>query len=165
MHAVRLPDVRRPCAGVPRYAAARVPTTKPPSPKDPGFRTLPVAPSGENAGTFMNREAVRRLTLAHDSGWSYDELVTLYDDLRLQIQAASPGWTADRASCRDGSTAFVGGLGAVLAILPNRSLYIGHLGSAEEEGLLSYSGMTFTHTGSVQFPPPNPRALGTKRIR
>jgi len=113
----------------------------------------------------MNREAVRRLTLAHDSGWSYDELVELYDELRLQIQAANPGWTADRASCRDGSTAFVGGLGAVLAILPNRSLFIGHLSSAAEEGLLSYSSMTFTQTGSVQFPPPNPNALGTKRVR
>ena len=113
----------------------------------------------------MNREAVRRLVLAHDSGWSYDELVALYDELRLQIQAASPGWTADRASCRDGSTAFVGGLGAVLAILPNRSIFIGHLSSAADEGLLSYSGMTFSPTGLVQFPPPIPGALGTKRVR
>lgn len=113
----------------------------------------------------MNREAVRRLGLAHDSGWSYDELVALYDDFRLQIQGVNPGWTADRASCSDGSTVFVGGLGAVLAILPDRSLFIGQLGSAVEEGLLSYAGMTFTQAGSVQFPPPNPGARGTRQIR
>ena len=113
----------------------------------------------------MNREAVRRLTLAHDSGWSYDELVALYDDFRLQIQGASPGWTADRASCSDGSTVFVGGLGAVLAIMADRSLYLGHLSSASAEGLLSYAGMTSTRSGSVVFPPPNPGAPGTRRVR
>lgn len=148
-----------------KVCCARVPISKPASPKDAGFRTLPKAPRGENAGTFMNREAVRRLGLAHDTGESYDELVALYDAFRLQIQAASHGWTADRASCSDGSTAFVGGLGAVLAILPDRSLLIGHLGSASDEGLLSYAGMTFTDSGAVQFPPPNPAARGTRRIR
>ncbi|HEU5073099.1 MAG TPA: hypothetical protein VFU02_02985 [Polyangiaceae bacterium] len=113
----------------------------------------------------MNREAVRRLGLAHDSGWSYDELVALYDEYRVQIQAASHGWTADRASCSDGSTVFVGGLGAVLAILPDRSLLIGQLGRAPTSGLLSYAGMSFTRSGSVQFPPPNPNGQGTRRIR
>ena len=140
-------------------------TPKQPSPKEAGFRALPAAPPGENAGTFLNREAVRRLCLAYDSGWSYDELVALYDDLRLQIQGASPGWTADRAFCSDGSTAFVGGLGAVLAIMPDRSLWLGKLGSTPAEGLLSYSGMTFTHAGTVHFPPPNPAARETKRLR
>lgn len=147
------------------YDAAHVPSPPRPSPNDSAFRTLPMAAGGENAGTFMNREAVRRLALAHDSGWSYDELVTLYDDFRLQIQAASPGWTADRASCSDGSAVFVGGLGAVLAVLPDRSIFIGRLGSAPTEDLLSYAGMSFTRSGSVEFPPPNPAAPGTRKVR
>jgi len=44
-------------------------------------------------------------------------------------------------------------------------MFVGHLGSAREDGLLSYAGMTFTGSGTVQFPPPNPEARGTRRIR
>jgi hypothetical protein len=145
--------------------SCRVATAKQPSPGKPGFRVLPAPPVGGNVGKFLNSEAIRRLILAYDSAWSYDDLVDLYDSFRLQIQRANPGWTADRGGCSDGSTVFVGSLGAVLAIMPDRSLLLGQLAGAPAAGLLSYQGMTVTPTGTVQFPPPNPSAPGTRRLR
>jgi hypothetical protein len=138
-------------------------------PGDPGFTSLPAAPTGGNVGRFLNQEAIRRLTLAYDAGWSYDQLVDLYDNFRLQIQRSCPGWTADRAACSDGSTAFVGALPAasnrILVIMRDRSLLLGSLGATRSAALLSYAGMTFAPGGTVQFLPPNPVAPGTTRLR
>lgn len=142
---------------------------QPPAPGDPGFTSLPAAPPGGNVGRFLNQEAIRRLVLAHDAGWSYAQLVDLYDAFRLQIQRTSKSWSADRAACSDGSTAFIGALPTlpdrVLVIQPNRSLWLGTLNPAPAGGLLSYSGMTFAPDGTVQFPPPNPHAPGCTRLR
>jgi hypothetical protein len=138
-------------------------------PGDPAFATLPTLPSAGNAGRFLNQQAIARLILAHDDGWSYDQLVDLYDSFRLQIQRASPGWTADRAQCTDGSTAFLGTLptiaNRVLVIMPDRSLWIGSLGTAPSDGLLTPIGMSFAPDGTVQFPPPNTAAPTAKRLR
>jgi len=151
------------------YRARNVATAKHLRPGDPAFGVLPAAPSGGNIGRFLNQEAVDRLILAHDAGWSYAQLVDLYDGFRLQIQRASPGWIADRASCSDGSTAFVGALpgvaNRVLVVMPDRSMFLGSLGATQVDGLLSYSGMTFTPTGTVQFPAPNAAAPRTTRLR
>ena len=139
------------------------------SPGDPGFTSLSATPTGGNVGRFLNQTAVQRLLLAYDAGWSYDQLVDLYDNFRQQIQRANPGWIADRSACSDGSTAFVGALPAlpdrVLVIMPDRSLLLGSLAANPSAALLSYSGITFAPGGTAQFPPPNPSAPGTKRLR
>lgn len=96
--------------------------------------------------------------VAHDVGWSYDQLVNLYDDFRQQIQRACPGWSADRAACADGSAVFVGSQAEVLAIMPDRSMHVGRLGATAANHLLCFMGMSCTTSGTVQYPPPNPLA-------
>jgi hypothetical protein len=133
-------------------------------PSDPGFRTLP-PPSGPNQGRFLNREAIRRLELAHGAGWSYDDLAELYNDLKLQIERLCPGWRADRIRCSDGSHGFLGSLGPVLVIMPDRSIYLGRLGATAADGLVHYVGLVPQPNGSFAFPPPQPAAPGTSRLR
>jgi hypothetical protein len=135
-----------------------------PHPGEPGFRTLPEAPPGQAEGRTLNREAMRRLGLAHDAGWSYAELADLYDVLRMQIEGACPGWRATRVKCSDGSHAFIGALGPVLVIMPDRRIYLGQLGTDSSEGAVYWSGLSFVG-GIVIFPAPNPSAPGTRQVR
>ena len=109
---------QKPCRSYPVEAILCVyaASAKEPKPGDPGFTSLSAPSSSGNIGRFLNQEAIERLVFAHDAGWGYDRLVDLYDNYRLQIQRADPGWSADRSDCSDGSIAFVG----TLPTLPNR---------------------------------------------
>jgi hypothetical protein len=116
-------------------------------------------------GRALNREAIRRLELAHDAGWNCDKLAELYDDLKTQIERLSPGWRATRIICSDGSHGFVGELRPVLVIMTDRSIYTGLLGRTPADGLLYTTGFSLSPSGAVAFPPPNPSAPGTTRVR
>lgn len=121
--------------------------------------------SNGSLGRKLNREAVRRLELAHDHGFTHTELAELYETLKLQIEAACPGWRADRVECADGSHAFVGALGLALVITQDRGIYVGRLGKTALEGVLFYTGAVITANGHVAFPPPNPNSPGTRTVR
>jgi len=112
----------------------------------------------------LNGQALFRLQEAHAQAWSHDELAELYNDLKLQIEQACPGWRADRVKCSDGSHGFVGALGPVLVILPDRAIYLGQLGGTAADGLLFYTGLVVLPDSTVAFPAPNPAAPGTRRL-
>ncbi|HET9952988.1 MAG TPA: hypothetical protein VFQ61_00720 [Polyangiaceae bacterium] len=124
-----------------------------------------MVPGESSSGHLLNREALRRLELAHDAGWTADELAELYNELKIQIENTCPGWRADRVKCSDGSEAFVGALGPVLLVLPDRGLFIGHLGATAADGALFYTGMVMSPDGCLMFPPPNTSCPGTRRVR
>jgi hypothetical protein len=97
-----------------------------------------------NAGGAMFGEALRHLCSAHDNGDTVAELVTLFDGMALQIRRTTAGsWVANRFSCVDGSSAFVGKTnGKALAITAGRQILTGSaaLGPGELVNLLPVPG-------------------------
>lgn len=117
-----------------------------PAAANPLFAPLVVPPVGTNRGMEMNREAITRLQLARKNGMPRDDVADLYEYLKLQIEDAADNWRAKRATCEDGSIAFIGE-GHVL-VVHETGVYTGKLG-----GLLKIGG-TLTPNG-FRFPRPD----------
>src|SRR5687768_643297 len=95
-------------------------------PGDAGFRVLTMHGAIAHAGgRMLNGEAIRRVGVAYDAGWGYDDLAELYDELKNQIERVDPGWRATRVICADGSHAFIGTYSQVLVVMPDRSIFLG----------------------------------------
>ena len=105
----------------------------------------------------MNREALDRLVLARNVGWSYDKLAALYMIMKAQIENAVPGWRAQSERCVDGSYAFIGSKGPVLVIMPDCRMFVGRFGE-----LVSWVGLQPQANGTFAFPAPNTAARGTR---
>jgi len=109
----------------------------------------------------MNKEAERRLVLAHVYGWSYDRLAVLYTDYTKQIHALYPGWKANTGRCADGSRMFVGEFFTnLLVILPTGQIFKGHW---KPGGLLSPTPITLAD-GTIGYSPPNIHAPDAREI-
>ena len=109
----------------------------------------------------MHREALRHVLQARNDGADHHTLAELYEGLKVQIEAAEVGWRAIRGACTDGSHLFRGvGAGALVLVITPACVIM--TGSLYPGGLIDPTGIEHYPDRGWLFPPPDPRAPGTK---